>query len=139
MGRGVVTFSISSAIALASYTPTQMGRTVLPFTSFRMTMGMLVTGSIMSPRIFISTSMSPPPTSLHHSYGFTHQGVGPRARNPYRQVLSHQRIAVGGRVGEVEGAVVRGAADPLAERLVAAFDHHFARGANHLRVAPDLD
>ena len=32
MGRGVETFSISRAMALASYTPTQMGSTVLPFT-----------------------------------------------------------------------------------------------------------
>src|SRR5215472_2831827 len=57
IGRGVETFSISSAMALASYTPTQMGSTVLLPTSLRMTIGMLVTGSIMSPRIFISTSM----------------------------------------------------------------------------------
>src|SRR5579875_472674 len=56
MGRGVVTFSISRAMALASYTPTQMGRTVLPLMSRRMTIGILVTGSIISPRIFISTS-----------------------------------------------------------------------------------
>src|SRR5215472_14830266 len=111
-----------------------MGRTVLPFTSFRMTMGIFVTGSIMSPRIFISTSMSPPPTSLHHSYGFTHQGVGPRARNPYRQVLSHQRIAVRTRVREIEGAVIGGPANPLLERLVPSFDQHFARSADHLRV-----
>src|ERR1017187_9851555 len=63
MGRGVETFSISSAIAFASYTPTQMGSTVLPLMSLRMTMGILVTGSIISPRIFISTSIfcGPPP------------------------------------------------------------------------------
>ena len=57
MGRGVETFSISSAIAFASYTPTQMGSTVLPLMSLRITIGMLFTGSIMSPRIFISTSI----------------------------------------------------------------------------------
>src|ERR1035441_9176103 len=58
MGRGVETFSISRAMALASYTPTQIGSTTLPFRSFKITMGVLVTGSIMSPRIFISTSMA---------------------------------------------------------------------------------
>ena len=60
MGRGVVTFSISSAMALASYTPTQMGNTVSLFTSFSTTMGMLLTGSIIKPRIFISTSIADP-------------------------------------------------------------------------------
>src|SRR5205814_1227990 len=40
--------------------PTQMGNTAAPLTSLRMTMGMLVTGSIISPRIFISTSIWPP-------------------------------------------------------------------------------
>src|SRR3974390_501676 len=56
MGRGVETFSISRAMAFASYTPTQMGSTVLPPPSRRMTIGMLVTGSIINPRIFISIS-----------------------------------------------------------------------------------
>src|SRR5215831_11571842 len=37
--------------------PTQMGRTVSEPVSFRITMGMLVTGSIIKPRIFISTSI----------------------------------------------------------------------------------
>ena len=44
-------------MALASWTPTQIGRTVsLPW-SFSTTMGMFVTGSIINPRIFISTSI----------------------------------------------------------------------------------
>src|SRR5487761_720658 len=37
--------------------PTQMGRTADPPLSRSMTIGMLVTGSIISPRIFISTSI----------------------------------------------------------------------------------
>src|ERR1041384_1877496 len=37
--------------------PTQMGRTASDPGSLRMTMGMLVTGSIIRPRIFISTSI----------------------------------------------------------------------------------
>src|SRR6266404_4747463 len=36
-----------------------MGRTESPETSLRTTMGMLVTGSIIRPRIFISTSIVP--------------------------------------------------------------------------------
>src|SRR5258706_5851719 len=35
-----------------------MGRTALPCTSFRTTIGMFVTGSIIKPRILISTSMA---------------------------------------------------------------------------------
>src|ERR1700760_2751409 len=60
IGRGVADFSISRAIALASYMPTQIGRTVSLFTSFRMTMGILLAGSMTRPRIFISTSMVHP-------------------------------------------------------------------------------
>ena len=41
-----------------------MGRTVSPLMSFRTTIGMLVTGSIMSPRIFISTSIVALPSDL---------------------------------------------------------------------------
>src|SRR4051794_6530973 len=37
--------------------PTQMGSTASDPGSFRITMGMLVTGSIIRPRIFISTSI----------------------------------------------------------------------------------
>src|SRR5208337_2441170 len=59
MGRGVCTFSISSAMALASYAPTQMGRIACPCTSFSTTIGICVTGSIIRPRTFISTSIAP--------------------------------------------------------------------------------
>jgi hypothetical protein len=44
-------------MALASYTPTQIGSTVSPPTSFSSTIGTFYTGSIISPRIFISTSI----------------------------------------------------------------------------------
>src|SRR5262249_40035926 len=37
----------------------QIGSTALPCTSLRTTMGMLVTGSIINPRIFISSSIAP--------------------------------------------------------------------------------
>src|SRR5579864_7994472 len=60
IGRGVDTFSISSAIALASYAPTQIGSTDCPCTSFNTTIGICVTGSIIRPRIFISSSIASP-------------------------------------------------------------------------------
>src|SRR5690242_20560489 len=49
-------------MALASKTPTQMGSTVSLFASFRITMGVLLTGSTSRPRILISTSIG---SSLH--------------------------------------------------------------------------
>src|SRR5580698_6882097 len=101
MGRGVETFSISNAMALASYTPTQMGSTALPLVSFRITIGMLVTGSIMRPRIFISTSMTPSQSSLHHSYALTHQRVRAGPRHSHRKVRADQRTAVAIGVREI--------------------------------------
>ncbi len=59
IGRGVVTFSICSAMALASKTPTQIGRTRCPSLSRRMMIGMLVMGSTISPLIVISICMRP--------------------------------------------------------------------------------
>src|ERR1039457_472986 len=99
IGRGVETFSISRAMAFASYTPTQMGSTVLLPTSFRMTIGILVTGSIMSPRIFISTSIGSVPflDPLHHrdreriGDALTNQRVGTRPRHPHIEIRTHQR------------------------------------------------
>src|SRR5580704_11510111 len=45
--------------------PTQMGSTLLLPESFKMTIGIFVIGSIINPRIFISTSM----TLLQHNAG----------------------------------------------------------------------
>ena len=58
IGRGVATFSICSAIAFASKMPTQIGSTRSPSLSFRITMGVLVIGSTISPLIVISISMA---------------------------------------------------------------------------------
>jgi len=41
--------------------------------------------------------------------------------------------------GEVEGTVIGGAADPLAERRIAAFHQHLANAADEQSVAPDLN
>ena len=49
IGRGVAMFSICSAMAFASKMPTQIGRTRSPSLSLRITMGMLVIGSTISP------------------------------------------------------------------------------------------
>src|SRR6516164_1088883 len=114
MGRGGVTFSISSAMAFASYTPTQMGRTVSLAMSLRITMGMLVTGSIMSPRIFISTSIGTPGNcqlpaatqnrssvigmgQLHGSlyHHFPQQTVGKTRSNLYHDITPQSRSGPG--------------------------------------------
>src|ERR1700733_12023815 len=117
--------------------PTQMGSTCALATSFRMTIGMFVTGSIISPRIFISTSMA----SLQHSAvpvaggaarltlcvpsadGFSDQRIGASARDADVGVLADVQIFAG--MGEAQGAVARGAAQPEAEGLIAAFHVDF--------------
>src|SRR6266851_10224580 len=57
MGRGVEIFSSSSAMALASKRPTQMGSERLSSSSRRMSTGMLESGSSASPLTFISSHM----------------------------------------------------------------------------------
>src|SRR5207247_10884833 len=79
-------------MALASYIPTQMGRTVSLPESLRITMGIFVTGSIISPRIFISTSIviSSRSNSLYHHFaceavgksgGFNHLDIASDSGN----------------------------------------------------------
>ena len=69
MGRGVCTFSIWSAIAFASKTPTQIGRTRCPSTSRSTMMGMLVIGSTISPLRAISISTLRLTSSLGQNIG----------------------------------------------------------------------
>ena len=57
MGREKVIFSISVAMALASKMPIQMGIAFFSSRSFRMTIGVLVIGSIVRPDTFISMNM----------------------------------------------------------------------------------
>src|SRR5260370_40762607 len=94
MGRGVLTFSISSAMALASYTPTQMGSTVSLPTSFSSTIGMFETGSIISPRIFISTSMAylKNAISLVERWASPARQTGETPVSPLTRHLSHQAV-----------------------------------------------
>src|SRR5690349_23068120 len=94
IGRGVVTFSICSAMALASNTPTQIGRTRCPSLSRRMMMGMLVMGSTIKPLIVISICISPFTLVLDAlnvrtgaefvKHGFPAQAVWIRAGDPDR-------------------------------------------------------
>ena len=66
IGRGVWMFSICSAMALASNTPTQIGSTFCPSLSRRMMMGMLVMGSTIRPLMFISIiTIAPYSTFVH--------------------------------------------------------------------------
>src|ERR1051325_4095111 len=116
MGCAVGIFSISSAIALASYIPTQMGRTAPPLTSLSTTIGRFVLGSIISPRIFISTSMFA--SSLSFSiYRFAHQGIRAGAGHPNIHILPGQVLVPSG-TQKVQRLMLRGPADPLAGGFV---------------------
>src|SRR4051794_37497837 len=79
IGRGVVTFSICSAIALASKTPTQIGSTRWPSLSRRMMIGMFVIGSTIRPLIVISICM------------FAPKAVRIRSGDPHLHDVSHPR------------------------------------------------
>src|SRR4051812_6203846 len=103
-----------------------------------MTIGIFVTGSIMSPRIFISTSMRSLPFSfsLHHrdwaviEHALPYQRMRSGARHadieiiadtdPSRKaVISALSLAC---VGKVESPVLRGTPHPLAQGLMTSFD-----------------
>src|SRR5271156_589602 len=86
MGRGVEDFSISRAMALASYMPTQIGSTVSLLTSLRITMGMLLAGSMTRPRIFISTSM----VNSVGSDRLADKAVGIALRYPHREITARR-------------------------------------------------
>src|ERR1043166_603383 len=108
MGRGVTLFSISTAIACASEGPTQIGRIAVPFTSLRTTIGRLLSGSIIKPRIFISTSMRSPFLPTLSVYTLARQRIRSRARDANVDVLTGD-IGIGGRPQEIERLVLRGA------------------------------
>jgi hypothetical protein len=98
-----------------------------------MTIGMLVTGSIIRPRIFISTSMFllHHNAKLHHSLrSFRRPRNWARRASRERHVLAQSVPAPPGGMREVQRAVARSAADPLSERLVAAF---------HIALLPRAD
>src|ERR1700692_1621969 len=96
--------------------PTQMGITVSEPTSLSNTMGMLVAGSIMRPRIRTSTSMdSPfcaerlvPPLDC-----FSYQTIWMRCSDPHLHITPWGR-RYGLRPGEVDRLVLAAAAGNLA-------------------------
>src|SRR5215475_4061474 len=113
-----------------------MGRMELPFTSFNTTMGMLVTGSISNPRIFISTSMKS--SRLCLVYTFSGQRIGPGARYPNLDVSAKQvSIRVGAQ--KIQSLVLRSSADPLAGCLVEAFHKTFFHRSDVCGIPPHLD
>src|ERR1700683_1169327 len=92
-----------------------MGKIAVPLTSFSTTIGLLVTGSIIRPRIFISTSIwRLLPTLV---YTLSGQRIGPGPSHAHIHVEAAQVFARGG-WGEIGRLVLRSAADPLARGLV---------------------
>src|ERR1700733_1270400 len=111
-----------------------MGSTLALPTSFRMTIGMLVTGSIIRPRIFISTSMC----LLHH--GLTGQRVRAAARHAHVYVFTDELVRdLGAIVRKTQGAVARGAAGPKAQRFVTPLDIDLFDGSDEAHIVANLN
>src|ERR1700733_7240724 len=85
-------------------------------------MGMLVTGSISSPRIFISTSIMISENFLYHQ--FTQKTVGKTARCHHSHICPETKFCVRGS-GKIKHLVLRCAPDPLPTRVVLPFNHYF--------------
>src|SRR5690349_1912245 len=118
--------------------PTQIGSTVLLLMSFKMTMGMFVAGSIMRPRIFISTSIPPPPPQpLHHT--LTYQRIRSCARHPHVEILTNETVAIVCFAGKIQRAILRCASDPLPQGLIPSLDQHLLHRADGFRIPPDLN
>src|SRR5271163_1258326 len=122
--------------------PTQMGKIAFPLVSFSTTMGMLLTGSIINPRIFISTSMGSP-FLLDAGHGFAGQRIWAGARDPNIRKFSNQCFALSrtrmSGVGEIQGAVLCGPADPLTCGLIIPLHEGFLVVSNQFGIAADLD
>src|SRR5580698_9151978 len=114
-----------------------MGRTVSLPASFKITIGMFVTGSIKSPRIFISTSIVISCLSfLYHHFarqavGKTNRGAGGSiAPNGGREVF---------RGGEIEHLILRSPSDPLVSGFILPFNLDFKCLAEMPLIATLLD
>src|SRR5580704_5895479 len=111
-----------------------MGSTLALPTSFRMTIGMLVTGSIIRPRIFISTSMC----LLHH--GLTGERVRAAARHAHVDVLADELVrGLGAIMRKTQGAVARGASGPKAQRFMTPFDVDLFNGSDEADIVANLN
>src|SRR5262245_15646044 len=127
IGRGVVTFSICSAMALASKIPTQIGSTRCPSLSRRMTIGVLVMGSTINPLIDISICIAAclPPDTMGTGAFDRH---GNRAANPR------------GRTRHIYDDVLRRAAGDFSVSPPAGgVDEHRNLGAHERRVQLGLN
>src|SRR5260221_9647797 len=105
----------------------------LPFRSLRTRIGIFVTGSTITPRIFISPSI---PSSLMAI--LPRQGIGARARHASLDITSSQ-VAVLHRPQKVECLVLRSPPDPLPRRLVESFHQTLLNHAHIGRVPANLD
>src|SRR5580700_675203 len=113
--------------------PTQMGSTPLPEVSFSTTTGMLVTGSIIKPRIFTSSSMV---ASLTSPDVLADQTVWTGSQNLHLHVFSQKILA---RRSEIYHAIAGGTPGPLVARGVAAVNQDFVGRADELFIARDLN
>src|ERR1700690_964949 len=113
--------------------PTQIGSTPLPWVSLRTTTGMLVTGSIMRPRILTSSSMVPPGDSDQVLAG---QASRPRARDLDLQVFSQKIFA---RRSEIYNSIASGAAAPLISRGIARIGEDFEGRADQFFIGGGLN
>src|SRR5579872_3269331 len=122
--------------------PTQMGKMALPLVSFSTTIGMLLTGSIIKPRIFISTSIRSP-FFLDSRQRFASQRIRTRARDPNAGTFPDQRVAVLWtrlvRMKEVENAILSSPADPLTRGLIIPLHEGLLGDSNQFGIAADLD
>ena len=107
-------------------------------------MGMLVTGSIIKPRIFISTSIATLPASLHHIQLDTllspTSEFGPARVTRTRQVLAQQAISAVSGMREIQSrdsATSARSTGPAPRCRPSTSTSSTA--ADQLRVAPDLD
>src|SRR5580704_4264916 len=130
MGRGASIFSISSAIALASKIPTQIGITASDPMSFSTTIGMFVAGSIIRPRIRTSMSIASPGLKPSVLDGFSHKTVRKSSRDLDFKVTSGCRCDWLG-AGEIDGLVLTATPGNLPSCGVGTLNHY-------LNYLPDL-
>src|SRR5215472_1211563 len=110
-----------------------MGRIACPCTSFSTTMGMFVTGSIIRPRIFISTSMK---ASLGHCHVLAHQTVRRRSRYANLNVGSQKFMRRG---SEIYHAMRTGISRPLVLAARFSANQYLKRASNHRLALGGLD
>src|SRR5215469_5694225 len=136
-----------------------MGSTESPPTSFRITIGIWLTGSSNSPRTVISTSivtseiLSPYTTgylilvaicatdfepSHHQANHLPNKRIREAARHQHGNVRSDYRNRAR-RHGEVQRLVLRRPSDPLGAAIVVSFNHYFTSDPDISLVTSNLN